>query len=148
MMRMVESTAGKDAGAPKMEAHVLPKQTLEVNPRHAVVIALHALAARADAEPAVAAPLARLVAEQLLDNALIAAGLVDDPRSMLPRLAALLEAVAGLPGAAAAYPGAAAIEAARFTSGAEAEEREQLAVGQEVADEIARVAGKGAGGAK
>ena len=32
-----------------------------------------------------------LVAAQVLDNALIAAGLVDDPRSMLPRLNDILD---------------------------------------------------------
>ena len=134
MLRMVESTAGKDAGALKAESHMLPKQTLEVNPAHGVIVRLHAL--RASDEP-----LARGVAEQLVDNALVAAGLVDDPRSMLPRLAALLETVVGL-GAAAikAYPGADALEARRVSSPAELEAREQVAVGEEIARAIEGVA--------
>ncbi len=36
--------------------------------------------------------LATLVAEQLMDNALVAAGLMDDARSMLPRLNEILAA--------------------------------------------------------
>ena len=38
--------------------------------------------------------IASLVAEQLLDNCLIAAGLVEDPRYMVPRLNDLLLATA------------------------------------------------------
>ncbi len=37
---------------------------------------------------------AKAVAEQVFDNALIAAGLMDDPRSMLARLNSILEAAA------------------------------------------------------
>ena len=132
MMRMVESTAGKDEGAVKMESHMLPKQTLEVNPAHAVIVKLHALS-NSDAQ------LAKVVAEQLVDNALVAAGLVDDPRTMLPRLAALLEVVVGLRKEGAdAFP--AAPETKRWVSPVEADEREQIAVGEEVADAIAAVA--------
>lgn len=106
---------------------MLPKQTLEVNPAHAVIVRLHALRSSDEA-------LARVVAEQLVDNALVAAGLVDDPRSMLPRLAALLETVVGL--GAAGAPRAADLEAKRFVSRAEAEEREQIATGEEMAAAI------------
>jgi TNF receptor-associated protein 1 len=129
MMRMVESTAGKDSGAVKLESHVLPKQTLEINPKHAVIVRLHKL--RLSDEP-----LARVVAEQLVDNALVAAGLIDDPRSMLPRLAALLETVVGLGGAAASYPGAATIESKRHVPLSEKAEREQISLGEEVAEMI------------
>ena len=98
MMRMVEAgSAGSGGGGgsgsdtqPRMEAHMLPKQVLEVNPAHAVVVRLHAIR---DSQP----ELARAVAEQLVDNALIAAGLVDDSRTMLPRLAGLVERVLGVP---------------------------------------------------
>ena len=99
MMRMVEAgSAGSGSGGggsgsdaqPRMEAHMLPKQVLEVNPAHAVVVRLHAIR---DSQP----ELARAVAEQLVDNALIAAGLVDDSRTMLPRLAGLVERVLGVP---------------------------------------------------
>ena len=54
---------------------------LEINPQHPIIIRL-AAARSAGGE---AETIAKLVAEQLLDNALIAAGLVDDPRTMLGR---------------------------------------------------------------
>ncbi|OIQ97094.1 chaperone protein HtpG [mine drainage metagenome] len=57
---------------------------LEINPRHAVV---KRLAATRDSAP----EKAKLVAEQLLDNALMAAGLLDDPTAMVQRLNKLLE---------------------------------------------------------
>jgi len=57
----------------------------EINPGHPIIINLHrAIIANPD--------IAKLVADQVFDNALIAAGLVDDPRSMLPRLNELLAA--------------------------------------------------------
>lgn len=68
------------------EADEPVKVNLEINPRHAVVRRLHALRA-ADADKA------ELVAEQLLDNALIAAGLLEDPSRMVARLNKLLENV-------------------------------------------------------
>ena len=37
--------------------------------------------------------LARLIAEQVFDNATVAAGVMEDPRAMLPRINELLEAV-------------------------------------------------------
>jgi TNF receptor-associated protein 1 len=59
---------------------------LEINPRHAVIKRL--------AETQSAAPeKAKLVAEQILDNALISAGLLDDPTRMVARLYKLLETV-------------------------------------------------------
>eukprot|EP00753_Platysulcus_tardus_P015455 PLAT5018.4.p1 GENE.PLAT5018.4~~PLAT5018.4.p1 ORF type:complete len:227 (-),score=84.79 PLAT5018.4:63-671(-) len=64
-------------------ASELPRQTMEVNPAHDVIRQLHALR---DDEPALASALAR----QLFDNSLIAAGLMDDTRTMLPRLNDLL----------------------------------------------------------
>ncbi len=62
------------------------KVNLEINPRHAVIRKLHAMRT-ADADKA------ELVAEQLLDNALIAAGLLEDPSRMVARLNKLLESV-------------------------------------------------------
>jgi molecular chaperone HtpG len=62
------------------------KVNLEINPRHAVV---KKLAAMRTANP----DKAELVAEQLLDNTLIAAGLLEDPTRMLARLNKLLETV-------------------------------------------------------
>jgi TNF receptor-associated protein 1 len=59
---------------------------LEINPRHAVIKRLSELKSGAPEK-------AKLVAEQLLDNALISAGLLDDATSMITRLNKLLEAV-------------------------------------------------------
>ena len=59
---------------------------LEINPRHPIVTRL---AKERQADPALAAK----VAEQVLDNALVAAGLLEDPRTMLKRLNELLERV-------------------------------------------------------
>src|SRR6185369_12139804 len=59
---------------------------LEINPRHAVIKRLF--------ETHTANPdRAKLVAEQLLDNALISAGLLDDATAMVARLNKLLETV-------------------------------------------------------
>ncbi|MBK9989422.1 MAG: molecular chaperone HtpG [Verrucomicrobia bacterium] len=59
---------------------------LEINPRHAVI---KHLAAAQTASPEKAA----LVAEQILDNALISAGLLDDATKMVARIYKLLETV-------------------------------------------------------
>ncbi|PTY03806.1 molecular chaperone HtpG [Opitutaceae bacterium EW11] len=59
---------------------------LEINPRHAVI---KRLAAAQTSAPDKAA----LVAEQILDNALIAAGLLEDPTKMVARIYKLLESV-------------------------------------------------------
>ena len=63
----------------------LPPQTLEINPKHPIMITL--AQSRSD-EKDVA--LAKLVVEQLFDNALVAAGLIEDCREMLPRLNQIL----------------------------------------------------------
>lgn len=68
------------------EADEPVKVNLEINPRHAVIKKLHAMRGT-DADKA------ELVAEQLLDNALIAAGLLEDPSRMVARLNKLLESV-------------------------------------------------------
>ncbi|MBI2517644.1 MAG: molecular chaperone HtpG [Opitutae bacterium] len=68
------------------EAEEPVKVNLEINPRHAVIKKLATLRT-ADADKA------ELVAEQLLDNALIAAGLLEDPSRMIARLNKLLESV-------------------------------------------------------
>lgn len=62
------------------------KPDLEFNPRHKVIVRLQAI--RQSDEP-----LAGKVAEQVYDNARVAAGLLDDPRAMLSRLNELLEQV-------------------------------------------------------
>lgn len=63
---------------------------LEFNPRHPVVIRLNQMRG-ADAETA------SLVAHQLLDQARLSAGLLEDPRAMLKRLNQLLSRVVGVP---------------------------------------------------
>lgn len=60
---------------------------LEINPSHKLIIALSQV--QGEEEKLI---IAKLVAEQILDNALIAAGLVDDPRMMLTRLNEILVA--------------------------------------------------------
>jgi TNF receptor-associated protein 1 len=78
MMAMVAQQADGGALPP------LPPQKLRLNVSHPVVVAL-AKASSVDEVRATAA------AHQLLDNAIVAAGLMDDPRTMLPRLNKLLE---------------------------------------------------------
>jgi HSP90 family molecular chaperone len=62
----------------------LPKQKLEVNPNHPIMEKILALK---DTQP----DLTKLITEQVFDNALIAADLLDSPRSMLGRLTTIME---------------------------------------------------------
>jgi molecular chaperone HtpG len=62
------------------------KQDLEINPAHPILVRLDAMRTKD-------ASLASSVAEQILDNARVAAGLLEDPRSMLARLNQLIEKV-------------------------------------------------------
>jgi len=64
----------------------LGKQELEINPDHEIIVQLSQLR-KTDAE------LAKAVANQIFDNALIAAGLLEDARGMLPRLNQILKVV-------------------------------------------------------
>jgi HSP90 family molecular chaperone len=75
MMRIVETQDGgsSTSGMP------LPKQTVEINPDHEIIVGMNRLK---DTDPV----LAQVLAEQIYDNCLVAAGLLDDGRSMLPRL--------------------------------------------------------------
>lgn len=74
MLKMVEqANAGKSVG------QELPPQVLEVNPSHPLVVKLFQI----KDDPSSAAS---MVADQLLDNALMSAGLIEDPRFMIPRL--------------------------------------------------------------
>ena len=74
--------------AMKQDGPDLPpaKQDLEINPAHPIM-------ARLDAMRQTDTALAGSVAEQILDNARVAAGLLEDPRAMLTRLNSLLEKV-------------------------------------------------------
>jgi len=71
---------------PEGEAAAPAKHDLEINPAHVVI-------SRLDAMRQKDAALAASVAEQVLDNARVAAGLLEDPRAMLVRLNQLLEKV-------------------------------------------------------
>ncbi|MBW8781075.1 MAG: molecular chaperone HtpG [Verrucomicrobia bacterium] len=79
MRRMMKAMNKDGADAPV-------KVNLEINPRSAVI--KHLAAARATAPEKAA-----LIAEQILDNALISAGLFEDPSKMVARLYKLLETV-------------------------------------------------------
>ena len=84
MMRFVNQQA-KGGATP---AQGMPKMAMEVNPTHPIICQLNAARmSRPD--------VAKLVAEQVFDNALIAAGLLEDSRFMLPRLNSLLEGILG-----------------------------------------------------
>lgn len=73
--------------AKKEGEDVLPtKHDLEINPAHPIMARLDAMRQKDSA-------LAASVAEQILDNARVAAGLLEDPRAMLMRLNQLLEKV-------------------------------------------------------
>ena len=80
MMYMVDTAEGNRDGVP------LPKQHVEVNTKHPVVVGIHDLI---KTEPT----LARVLAAQVYDNCLVAAGLLNDSRSMLPRLNDILVCV-------------------------------------------------------
>jgi HSP90 family molecular chaperone len=60
------------------------KHDFEINPAHPIISRLDAMRPKDSA-------LAASVAEQILDNARVAAGLLEDPRAMLTRLNQLLE---------------------------------------------------------
>lgn len=62
----------------------LTKATLEINPRHQVI---HGLAKLVDSDQ----DTAQLVAQQLTDNALLAAGLLENPHQMATRMNQLIE---------------------------------------------------------
>lgn len=67
------------------------KVDLEINPSHPIITRLQALREEDGA-------LAGKVAEQVLDNARVAAGLLEDPREMIGRLNQLLERLLLKPG--------------------------------------------------
>ncbi len=78
-MRRMMRLMSKDAGTADKPVAV----KIELNPRHPLV---HKLDALRGTNP----ELAKLVAEQVLDNTLIAAGLLDNPRGMTQRIYELL----------------------------------------------------------
>jgi TNF receptor-associated protein 1 len=80
MMRMIDASEGNRDGVP------LPKQHVEINPNHPIIVGIYDVA---KTEPT----LARVLAEQVFDNCLVAAGLLDDSRSMIPRINDILVCV-------------------------------------------------------
>jgi molecular chaperone HtpG len=82
-MRRILKAAGKG-----QEGSGNAPQDLEINPRSPIII-------RLSAQRGADAALAGTVTEQLLDNARVSAGLLEDPRAMLKRMNELLERVLG-----------------------------------------------------
>ncbi|MBI5801204.1 MAG: molecular chaperone HtpG [Verrucomicrobia bacterium] len=80
-MRRMMKAMKKDVGEDEPLKH-----DLEINAAHAIITRLDSMRQKD-------AALAASVAEQILDNARVAAGLLDDPRTMLNRLNQLLEKV-------------------------------------------------------
>lgn len=84
--RHMKQVAGMQGNKSEFEG-MLGQQKIEFNPKHPIVQRLYWLSRSkdfADEEKA------KLMADQLYDNALIAAGLLNDPRMMLSRLNSLL----------------------------------------------------------
>jgi len=81
MRRMMRMLQEKDDS---VEEPAVPPQELEVNFGHPLLVKLEGVK---DTDPELAA----MVTEQIFDNALVYAGLMDDPRPMLDRVAKLLE---------------------------------------------------------
>ncbi|MBI1292853.1 molecular chaperone HtpG [bacterium] len=74
--------------AMKQDMGGVGKMTLEINPGHGLIRQIETLRTSNEA-------FAKEVADQLLDNALLAAGLLSDPRAMVARLNKLLAKAAG-----------------------------------------------------
>ena len=79
MKRMIKMM-NREGTAPGLDS----KPDLEINPDHAMMVRLNAIR-QSDAA------LAGEVSAQIFDNALVSAGLLEDPRAMLTRLNSLLE---------------------------------------------------------
>jgi molecular chaperone HtpG len=80
-MRQMMRAMRKDTGV--ADASVL----LEINPRSSL---MHSLSKLTEKDPSTA----NLIAEQLLDNSLLAAGLLEDPQTLIARNLKLMEALA------------------------------------------------------
>jgi TNF receptor-associated protein 1 len=78
-MRRMMKLMGKEESADLSE-----KPDLEINPDHPMIVKLAALSRSDEA-------LARQIGNQLFDNAMVSAGLIEDPRAVLGRLNQLLE---------------------------------------------------------
>lgn len=87
--RMMLSMMSDDATAKKLD-DLQMSAGLELNPKHAIVKGIQAALESGDEERKA---VAKMVAEQVFDNARIAAGALDDPREIIGRLNTLLEKV-------------------------------------------------------
>jgi len=87
--RMVQTMASDAAASKKLAemANDFSMLTLELNSKHEMIRRINS--ARSSDDPKVQ-KLAKLVAEQIFDNARVAAGSLDDPRAMLGRLNEIL----------------------------------------------------------
>ena len=75
-MRKLYKVTGQLQGPP-------PKYNLHFNPQHEIIRKMYTLSASSNADDV---EMGGVIAEQLFDNAVIAAGLLDDPRSIVSRL--------------------------------------------------------------
>jgi len=80
MMRMVDTQGGATGGL-----DIIGPQELEINPSHPLIVGLSKMKG-GDKDG-----LAKEVAEQIYDNALVQAGIMDDPRGMIQRVNSLME---------------------------------------------------------
>jgi HSP90 family molecular chaperone len=84
MMKMVDGAAENGGGSGD-----LGKQVLEINPKHPLIRALSVMSAEGgDKEE-----LAKIMTEQVFNNAIISAGIVDDARTLVPNIDKLLMAM-------------------------------------------------------
>ena len=81
MMRMVDTQGGATGGL-----DAVGPQELEVNPEHPLIVGLKRIKGEEGRED-----MARELAEQIFDNAMVQAGIMDDPRSMVGRVNKIME---------------------------------------------------------
>eukprot|EP00042_Codosiga_hollandica_P045596 m.465976 g.465976 ORF g.465976 m.465976 type:complete len:696 (-) comp57057_c0_seq1:99-2186(-) len=77
---------------PELFSHI-PAQKFEINPAHPLIVQLNAVR-KSNADTA------KAVTQQIFDNALMVAGLFDEPGSMVPRLNTLLQLALSAPASA------------------------------------------------
>ncbi|MCH8475036.1 MAG: molecular chaperone HtpG [Opitutales bacterium] len=82
--KMMSASMRRMMKAMGQEGDLTPKVNLQLNPRHPLILNLAGLRNANEG-------LAVKVAEQIFDNAMIAAGLLDDPRPMVDRIYQILE---------------------------------------------------------
>ncbi|MCC5790446.1 MAG: molecular chaperone HtpG [Opitutales bacterium] len=82
--KMMSASMRRMMKAMGQEGDLTPKVNLQLNPRHPLILNLSELRNANEG-------LAAKVAEQIFDNAMIAAGLLDDPRPMVDRIYQILE---------------------------------------------------------